>query len=268
MRSLVAVALIVGVGCQAVDERGVASVFDGTGGRWVDLTHTFSEATIYWPTATGFTLDTVAYGVTDGGYFYAAYDLAGAEHGGTHLDAPIHFAAGRQTADAIPLTRLIGPAVVVDVTDSAATNPDYLLSVDDLTAWEATHGAIPSGAILLVRTGWSTRWPDPERYLGTARRGPEAVAELHFPGIGPDAAGWMAEQREIGAVGIDTPSLDHGPSTSFESHVRLYTANIPGFENVASLNELPPTGAHVVALPMKVGGGSGAPLRIVAFVPN
>ncbi|MEQ9401266.1 MAG: cyclase family protein [Longimicrobiales bacterium] len=248
-------------------EQGVAAVFDGSGGRWVDLTHPFSSETVYWPTDTaGFQLEELAYGTTEGGWFYASYAFASAEHGGTHLDAPIHFAEGRLTTDRIPLSGLIGPAAVVDVTEQAS--PDYQVSAADLQAWEAAHGPFPDGGILLLRTGWSSRWPDRAAYLGTDRMGPEAVADLHFPGLHPDAARWLVAERGIVAVGIDTPSIDHGQSTDFASHVALYSDNVSGFENVANLDLLPETGAFVVALPMKIEGGSGAPLRIVAFVPS
>jgi kynurenine formamidase len=244
-----------------------SAVFDGRGGRWVDLTHAFSESTIYWPTDTaGFRLEELAFGPTEGGWFYASYAFATAEHGGTHLDAPIHFAEGGLTTDRIPLSGLIGPAAVVDVSDRVT--PDYLVGVEDLESWEAEHGPLPDGGILLVRTGWSDRWSDRAAYLGTAATGPEAVSELHFPGIDPDAASWIVDNRGIVAVGIDTPSLDYGQSTDFRTHVTLYGENIAGFENVASLELLPERGSYVVALPMKIAGGSGGPLRIVAFVPN
>lgn len=246
---------------------GVMSVFDGTGGRWVDLSHSFGPSTIYWPTDTaGFQHTELAYGRTEGGWFYSSYSFASAEHGGTHVDAPIHFAEGRQTADQIPLSSLIAPAAVVDV--SAQAVPDYQVSVADLEAWEAAHGPVAAGSILLIRTGWSERWPDREQYLGTAMTGAEAVPELHFPGIGPDAARWLVANRNVVAVGIDTPSIDYGQSANFESHVILYAENIAGFENLANLDQLPPTGAAVVALPMKIEGGSGGPLRIVGFVPG
>jgi kynurenine formamidase len=244
-----------------------AAVFNGTGGRWVDLTHPFSGSTIYWPTDTaGFQLEELAYGPTDGGWFYASYAFRSAEHGGTHLDAPVHFAEGRLTADAIPLQGLIGPAAVVDV--SARVGPDYLVTVEDLSAWEAEHGELPDGGILLVRTGWGERWDDPAAYLGTPLTGPAAVADLHFPGIGGPAAAWPVANRGIVAVGIDTPSIDRGQSTDFRAHVTLYAENISGLENVANLDLLPEAGSYVVALPMKIEGGSGGPLRIVAFVPS
>ena len=248
----------------AVD--GYGAVFDGTGGRWVDLTHAFSESTIYWPTdIAGFQLEELAFGPTEGGWFYASYQFASAEHGGTHLDAPIHFAEGGLTNDQIPLSGLIGPAAVVDVTPHVT--PDYLVSVDDLTTWEASNGAIPDGAILLIHTGWADRWSDRTAYLGTDLTGDAAVAELHFPGISAEAARWLVDNRGIVAVGIDTPSIDRGQSTDFRAHVIFYAENISGFENVANLSALPAAGSYVVALPMKIEGGSGGPLRIVAFLP-
>ena len=265
--SLVSVgSLIVLAGCQAPAGRpDYSAVFDGSGGRWIDLSYAFSEETIHWPTEDGFRLEELAYGETEAGYFYSSYKISTAEHGGTHLDAPFHFFRGGMSTAQIPLDRLIAPAVVVDV--SARATPDYRIDVADLEAWEGAHGRIPDGAILLLRTGWGERWPNRLSYLGTERTGPEAVAELHFPGIHPDAARWIIDQRNVAAVGIDTPSIDYGQSSGFEAHVIIYGANIPGLENVANLHELPEEGAFVVALPMKVAGGSGGPLRIVAFVP-
>ncbi|MDH3223047.1 MAG: cyclase family protein [Gemmatimonadota bacterium] len=267
LRAVVALSALALVGAACTPAApSVASVFDGTGGTWVDLTHAFGENTIYWPTDTaGFQLDELAYGMTEGGWFYSSYAFATAEHGGTHLDAPIHFAEGRLTADRIPLDGLIGPAAVVDVTEQA--NPDYQVSTADLQAWEAAHGELPDGGILLLRTGWGPRWDDRTAYLGTALTGAEAIPELHFPGLAPEAAEWLVANRGIVAVGIDTPSIDYGQSTDFRAHVVLYAENLAGFENVANLELLPETGAFVVALPMKIEGGSGGPLRIVGFVP-
>jgi len=246
-----------------------ADLFDGTAGEWIDLSHSFGPSTIYWPTDTlGFQLNELAYGHTEAGYFYASYSFASAEHGGTHLDAPMHFAEGRMAAHEIPLSRLITTASVVDVSAGADADPDYLLSVDDLTAWEAEHGPIADGTALLIRTGWSSRWSDRTAYLGTDLTGPEAVPELHFPGIGPEAAQWLVDNRNIGAIGLDTPSIDYGQSSDYQSHVILYADNIVGFENLTNLDRLPHTGAGIVALPMKIEGGSGGPLRIVGWVPG
>jgi kynurenine formamidase len=236
-------------------------------GAIVDLSHAYGPDTIFWPTAERFKLSVVNDGVTPAGFYYAANNFSTAEHGGTHLDAPVHFAKGRHAVDEIPLEHLVGAAVVVDVVAAAERNADYLVTVSDLEAFEQAHGRIPDEAILLVRTGYASRWPDAARYLGTAERGAAAVAKLHFPGVDPAAARWLLQNRKIHALGIDTASIDYGQSTTYETHQVLYEANIPGLENLASLDRLPPTGATLVALPMKIQGGSGAPLRAIAIVP-
>ena len=236
------------------------------GGRIVDLTHPFDEHTIYWPTEAGFALTTEHAGVTDKGYFYASNAFAAPEHGGTHVDAPLHFWKEGVPVDGIPLEQLIGPAIVVDVGERVAADRDYQVAVEDFLAWEKRNGRIPDGTIVLVRTGFGRNWPDRRRYLGTAERGAEAVAKLHFPGLGPAAAAWLVSERKIHAVGIDTASIDHGQSTLYESHVTLFRHGVPAFENVANLERLPAKGFSVIALPMKIRGGSGGPLRIVALL--
>jgi kynurenine formamidase len=238
------------------------------GGTLVDLSHEYSEQTVFWPTADPFKLEKVADGITPQGYYYAANNFATSEHGGTHLDAPVHFAKGHWSVEQIPLDRLTGDAVVVDVTAAAAHQPDYRVATSDFTAWESSNGEIPRGAIVLIRTGYSKFWPDAAKYLGTAERGQAAVAKLHFPGLHPDAAKWLAETRKVKSVGLDTASIDYGQSTLYESHRILYERDIPAFENLTNLDRLPATGAFVVALPMKIKGGSGAPLRAVAFLPQ
>ncbi len=237
-------------------------------GELVDLSHTYDSQTIYWPTAEGFQLRRDADGVTAAGYYYAANSFFTSEHGGTHIDAPVHFAQGHQTVDKIPLDRLIGPAVVVDVTQQSANEADYQVTVADFQRFEQDHGAIPKDAIVLLRTGFSTRWPGAERYLGTTLRGEEGARSLHFPGLHPDAAKWIVANRPIRAIGIDTASIDYGPSSLFETHRALYEHDIPAFENLTALDRLPVTGSYVIALPMKIGGGSGAPLRAVAILPK
>ena len=237
-------------------------------GEWIDLTHSFDDRSLYWPTTAPFILSTVSEGETEAGFYYSAYAFQGSEHGGTHLDAPIHFQARKQTTDQVPLDSLIGPAIVINVQAKTAQDRQYGITVEDILDWEAEHGEIKSRPIVLFNTGWAARWPDANAYLGTERRGPGGVAELSFPGITPAAADFLANEREVRAVGLDTPSLDMSNSASFLAHRILFDKDIPGFENVASLDGLPPRGAHVFALPMKIKGGSGGPLRIVAFVPS
>ena len=237
-------------------------------GQWVDLSHDFSEETPYWVTAEPFKRTTVAEGMTPGGFYYSAYNYSAAEHGGTHIDSPVHFAQGKKTVDQVGLEQLIAHGVKIDVSGKAANDRDYRITVDDIKAWETSNGKMPEWCIVLFQTGFGSKWPDKKSYLGTDQKGPDAVKDLHFPGLHPDAAKWLVENRKIHAVGLDTASIDYGQSTNFESHVALMTNNIPAFENVANLDKLPAKGFHVVALPMKIKGGSGAPLRIVAFLPQ
>ena len=245
----------------------VRAALPGGNGTWVDLTHAFSADTIYWPTSDPFVLETVFAGRTEQGFFYVAKKFSASEHGGTHLDAPIHFAEGRQHADELPLERLIGPALCIDVSAPCLANRDYQITAADLQAWERAHGRIADDAIVLLRTGYSQFWPDRKRYLGTDRRGPEGVAELSFPGLAPAAAEWLVQNRKVRSIGLDTASIDYGKSKKFETHVILLGRNIPVFENVTNLDRVPAKGAHVIALPLKIKAGSGGPLRIIAWVP-
>lgn len=245
----------------------VAGAFDLAAVRMVDLTHPFGEETVYWPTSpTRFEFDTLAYGETPGGYFYSAFTFATPEHGGTHLDAPIHFARDAHTADQVPLERLVAPAVVIDASEAAAADPDYLLTREDVLAFEEEHGRIAEGSIILMRTGWDARWPDAAAYLGGDPQGDGS--NLHFPSFGEDAARLLVEERGAAALGADVASIDYGASTDFPVHVLAMTRNVPGLENLANLGELPPTGSLVIALPMKIEGGSGGPLRAIALVPR
>ena len=235
--------------------------------RVVDLTHAYGADSLFWPSSPPetFQLRVLHHGQTPGGFFYASNAFCTPEHGGTHLDAPLHFAEGKQDAAAVPVERLVAPAVVVDVRGRAAADRDYRLTREDVVAWEAKHGPIPAGAVVLLRTGWSARWPDRERYFGSASR--EDASDLHFPSFGAEAAALLVE-RGVAALGVDTASIDHGPSRDFAVHRLTAAANVPGLENLTRLDELPETGAWIVALPMKIAGGSGGPLRAVALVPG
>lgn len=234
--------------------------------KFIDLTHNFDETTIYWPTSKSFKLAPVHKGATAQGFWYEANNYEAAEHGGTHMDAPVHFAKGKWTVDQIPLSSLIAPGVLIDISERALGNPDTLISKQDILDWETLHGSLPEKSIVLVRTGWESFWPDKKKYLGSDRLG--ETAHLHFPGFSEAAAQFLTRERKIVAVGLDTASLDYGQSKDFLAHQVFGTANVPGFENLHHLDLLPAKGFRVIALPMKIGGGSGAPLRIVAEIPR
>ena len=235
--------------------------------RIVDLTHPYNAETIYWPTSPSkFELTELAYGKTPGGWFYSSYSLCTPEHGGTHFDAPIHFSASGTPVHDVPLQNVIAPAVTIDVTAQAAANPNYGLTLKDLFGFEARHGEIEEGTIVLLRTGWSERWPDTAAYMGDDT--PGDVSGLSFPGYGVAAARLLVEQRGVAVLGIDTASIDHGPSKDFAVHVLAAERGVGALENLAGLDQLPPTNFTVFALPIKIEGGSGAPMRAVALVPR
>jgi kynurenine formamidase len=254
------------VSCAETPAPAPAPAANPLSGTVVDLSHDYTDQSIFWPTAEGFKLEKVADGMTPQGYYYAANNFESAEHGGTHVDAPVHFARGKWSVEQIPLQQLMGDASVIDVSAAAATQPDYQVTVADFEGWEKAHGSL-NGTIVLIRTDYSKRWPEAAKYLGTAERGEGAVPKLHFPGLHPDAAKWLVANRTVKAVGIDTASLDFGQSSLFETHRVLYDRNIPGLENLSNLDRLPARGATLIALPMKIKGGSGAPLRAIAIVP-
>lgn len=236
------------------------------GGTVVDLSYPFDSTTVYWPTAGGFQLEKDFEGITEQGFYYSAYKYCAAEHGGTHIDAPMHFAKGRNSVDQIPIEQLMGRTVLIDVTKQSEKSRDYQVTVGDFQDWEKLNGRVPAGAIVLLRTGFGKYYPDRVKYMGTDERGPAAVPKLHFPGLHPDTARWLVANRQIKAIGLDTPSIDYGQSTLFESHRILFDKNVPAFENVANLDKLPLKGFTVIALPMKIKGGSGGPLRIIAML--
>ena len=228
----------------------------------MDLTHSFNQSTIYWPTSKSFKMEIIHRGKSKEGYWYEANNISAAEHGGTHIDAPAHFSQGKWRIDQIPLKKLIGSGIVVDIRSKTKNNPDYRAGKSDFVDWERKHGKIPKGSIVLLLTGWEQFWPDKKKYLGTDIR--EDEKNLHFPGFGKDAALFLTKERLVSSVGLDTASLDYGQSKDFQAHQIFGAANVPGFENVTNLSKLPAKGFKVIALPMKIGQGSGAPLRIVA----
>ncbi len=266
MSALVAALCVISsVGC-VIDHRHGRVGWEQS--RIVDLTHSFGSDTIGWPTEQDFKLIGQHAEDTSGGYYYASNRIEMPEHGGTHIDAPIHFSKGKQTLDEIPLEHMLGSGVRIDVAEQCVRDRNYRVTVSDFERWEADHGRIPHGTIILLHTGFAKFWPNRKDYLGTELRGEEGVRALHFPGLHPEAAAWLVRERLVKAVGIDTASIDYGQSTKFETHVALLSHNVPVFENLANLNDLPNRGFDVIALPMKIAGGTGGPLRVIAVVPR
>ena len=236
--------------------------------RLVDLSYAYDESTIYWPTSpTSFILTELARGPSEGGYFYSAYSFSTPEHGGTHLDAPVHFSETGRTAGEVPVRQLIAPGAVIDMSDAASQNPDALLDLETVRAWEGRNGPISEGTIVILRTGWGGRWAEGAKaYLGDDT--PGDASNLHFPGYGEEAARYLVEERKVGALGIDTASIDHGPSKDFAVHRVAAARSVIGLENVARAEDLPEKDFWIVALPVKIGKGSGGPVRIVALLPE
>ncbi len=233
----------------------------------VDLSHAYGPSTLYWPTSTSkFTLHQEASGKTEGGWFYASNTLSTPEHGGTHLDAPRHFSESGRTSEQLPMEQLVAPAVVIDISAKCAKDRDYRLTTQDVLQFEKQHGPIARGTIVLLRTGWSRHWPNAKAYLGDDT--PGDASKLSFPSYGPESAKLLVEERGVAALGIDTASIDYGRSTDFQVHSIAAARNVPGFENLTDLDRLPARGATVIALPMKIEGGSGGPLRAIALVPR
>lgn len=246
---------------------GSAQTIDLKAADLIDLTHAFNAQTLYWPTSPSrFELKELAYGKTPGGYFYSSYAISTPEHGGTHLDAPIHFAENAETADRIPLSRLMAAAVVIDISAAASRDRNYRLTAADVLAFEEKYGRIADGTICLLRTGWSRYWPHAKAYLGDDT--PGDASRLSFPSFGEEAARLLVQERRVAALGVDVASIDYGASKDFMVHRIAMAANVPGFENLTNLDRLPPVGALVIALPMKIENGSGGPLRAVAIVPR
>ena len=193
------------------------------------------------------------------GYFTRSFWML--EHYGTHMDAPAHFPPGKQTLDQIPVTRFFATAAVIDVRDEVARDSDYRLTVARIEKWEAAHGRIPEGAAVLLRTGWASRWPDQARY-----RNMDASGVMHFPGYSVEAAKMLIARGATG-FGIDTLSIDYGPSKDFEVHRVDMPAGLFHLENLANLDQLPEAGAFLIAAPIKLEGGSGGPVRVFALLP-
>jgi len=227
----------------------------------VDLTHAVSADAPYWPgpDRSPFRHDTLS-AHADGAPSMAAYSAP--EHFGTHFDAPVHGGMGLASVDRVPTSELFGPAIVIDVTASAASDEDYAVTADDLRAWESEHGPIPSGAIVLMRSGWAARWEQGDPYYNRGEDG-----RLHFPGFGEDAARFLVEERDVAGIGVDTGSVDPGNARGFPAHGIVNGSGRYHLENLADLGSLPEAGAYLIVAPIKIEGGSGGQVRVFAVVP-
>ncbi|HJO04087.1 MAG TPA: cyclase family protein [Acidobacteriota bacterium] len=247
------------------DAAVVLDLRDDDGWRLVDLTHSLSPDSLYWPNGEPFEHERQGWEFDADGNWYAMARFSTPEHLGTHLDAPIHFSAAGWTSAQIPHERFLGPAVVVDISDRAAADIDSTLQPSDLEAWEARHGDIPESSILLVRTRWSERWPNWNAYYGSDDA--FDTASLHFPGVSAEAAQAIVDRGVVG-VGIDTASIDPGNDVAFSAHRVLAAANIFNLENLTGLDALPESGAILLALPIKITDGTGGPARVLGVVPS
>jgi kynurenine formamidase len=226
----------------------------------VDLTHTLDASTPTFEADSKSTFRTRTVATIEKDHYFAR-DISLPEHFGTHLDAPAHFVSGLWTVDQIPADRLVAPMSVIDVSAKVKANPDYQFSVEDIAAWEHDHGHIPQGAVVMLRTGWDARWTSSKAY-----RNADAKGVMHFPGYSLDAAKFLVEGRQVMGLGIDTLSIDYGPSQNFPVHQYVLSHSAYQLENVANLGHVPVQGAIVVVAPMKLAGGSGSPVRLLALV--
>jgi kynurenine formamidase len=227
--------------------------------RVLDLSYAINDKLVPWPGDDKFFEAKVNASVEKNGYFTRSFWML--EHYGTHLDAPAHFPPGKTTVNQIPAKQLFGPAVVIDVRAESGKDVDYQLSPARVQEWEKRHGRIPEGAIVLLRTGWSSRWPDARKY-----RNQDAQGKMHFPGFSAEAAKLLIE-RKISGLGCDTMSVDYGASSDYAVHHLALGAGLYHLENLADLSELAETGAFLVVAPIKLEGGSGGPVRVFALLP-
>ena len=226
----------------------------------IDLTEPLSPDAPYFPGAVPFTVDTLSELVADG-YYSRKFTMG--EHTGTHVDAPGHFVPGAGLMDTLQPRDLIAPLVVIDVHAQCAANPDFVLDMTALDAWELTHGPVPDGAVVALATGWDQRGHDLQRYRNT-----DADGIMHFPGFSAEAATFLAVQRSVRALGIDTLSTDPGRSQDFAQHKAFLAHGTYQIENLRNLDKLPPTGATIVVGVLPIRDGSGAPARVFAIVPR
>jgi kynurenine formamidase len=227
--------------------------------RVLDLSYAISDKLVPWPGDEKFFEAKINASVEKSGYFTRSFWML--EHYGTHLDAPAHFPPGKMTVDQIPAKQLLGPAVVIDARAESGKDADYQLGAARVEDWEKQHGRIPEGAIVLLRTGWASRWPDAQKYRNQDEKG-----KMHFPGFSAQAAKLLID-RKVSGLGCDTLSIDYGASSDYAVHHLVLGAGLYQLENLADMSELPATGAFLIVAPVKLEGGSGGPVRVFALLP-
>ena len=226
----------------------------------VDLSHVISPSIPLWPGDPHVVFKVVATMNKDG-YYLRKFTIG--EHSATHMNAPNSFIAGNtQAITSYPPEQRVVPAVVIDVRDKAATNPDYRLTKQDVLNWEAKNGQIAPGSFVILFTGWEDKWNDPKAFINQ-----DASGNLHFPGFAGATTRWLLADRQISGVGIDTHGVDPGLDTSYATNTQIAQAHKIAIECMANLDQLPPTGATLVLGPLQLKHGSGSPLSVMAFVP-
>ncbi len=227
--------------------------------RIVDLSHAITTDMPIWPGDPTPTIEPVAT-VEEEGYFLNKLCIG--EHSGTHVGAPAHFHSGGATIDQVPVELLVLPAVVIDIRGKAEEDPDYRLTVEDILSWEKEHGRIPEGSMVILFTGWQSRWNDPKAFFNADEQG-----TFHWPGFSAEATRFLVEERKVAGLGTDTHGIDPGNDETFAPNTILLGAGGIHLENLTNLDQLPPTGAVLVIGALKIKGGSGSPARVLAFVP-
>lgn len=225
----------------------------------IDLTQPLTTDIPIWPGDPEFVIEPWATYEED---FYYINRISIGEHSGTHWGTPNTFIEGARSAEMIPVEELVVPAVVIDIRDKAAADADYRLTVDDITAWEAEHGAIAEGSVIILHTGWQDKWNDPAAFINADENG-----MLHWPGFGADAAAFLITERGAVGLGTDTHGVDPGNDEEFGASFAMYDADGMILEGLAGLDQLPPVGATVVVGGWPIEGGSGSPARVFAFLP-
>ncbi|MFY9580498.1 MAG: cyclase family protein [Gaiellaceae bacterium] len=227
--------------------------------RVVDLSHTIDPSIPLWPGDPHIVFKVVATMKKDG-YYLRSFTIG--EHSATHMNAPNSFISGNTEAiTSYPAQQRVVPAVVIDVRDKAAANPDFQLTKQDVLDWEAKHGKIAHSSFVILFTGWEDKWNNPRAFINDVK------GKLHFPGFGGATTRWLISDRRISGVGIDTHGVDPGLDTSYATNTQIAKAHKIAIECMANLDQLPPKGATLVLGPLQLQSGSGSPLSITAFVP-